>query len=534
MKKYIALICASFITFSYTNQLSTFPLWGSTWVVAQDINLRLFPSVTKLAPKKVAKLTFSKNLDSVHIAYANMQTYRDYKGTYDILKEILRQFKQNQISVPTDSINMKTGVLDIQYQPYDDSVFTLHKKMIERFESGGAYECFIRQGGNEIRYFGNTGLNMLYKELKEGSCYSKEKPQGYYVKRATSEDFKAYTIGVEMNLAGKKSTVYLKSKKGTENQIHYNKDVPVQDYLVKETSSVHTYIWEYDYKTDNVGYWQIHIHPEVWCFPRDIETGTPILDSSVKMTFKQALIKKSESLNDKDNVQLSYYRDPYISDSASVMLSFSFVSEGISSKSMNHISLSSAETGSEIDYEHIPHRMYRVKKDTEYATKVALLQLYSESEQEEYLARTLYDRCPNWEFIDELNGNILFKPVGTKGRLKRDPYIDDAIFTYNDCPCRRLGDFDNLTKSQLTRFIYMPPPTCRLSELTKAYEFYSKLMHYLSKKEDQIFIQKKIQTIVKILKKKKLFYDEHPEHRAKLTTYEQHCPDSWITSLNFN
>jgi hypothetical protein len=162
------------------------------------------------------------------------------------------------------------------------------------------------------------------------------------------------------------------------------------------------------------------------------------------------------------------------------------------------------------------------------------LRLYTESGEEELLAKTINERCPNWEFIDEMNGTILFKEIDALGRLEKNSAINDAIFIYNDCPCKQLKEFDGLTKAQLKKYIYKPIPTCRLSDLEKTYALYVTLLDYLDKPSDQALLNKKIETIKRLLYKKRTFYQKHPDLVNKKNLVEKYCPNSWINSKCFD
>ncbi len=55
----------------FSQSLSSFPLWGSSWVVAQGNNKRIFPSALPLKPDKVVLFDF-QSPKFVTIYYANL------------------------------------------------------------------------------------------------------------------------------------------------------------------------------------------------------------------------------------------------------------------------------------------------------------------------------------------------------------------------------------------------------------------------------------------------------------------------------
>lgn len=68
-----------------------FPLWGSTWIVADGINPRIYPSVFPFTPKTVMKLKFNATATdtSVDIYWAKLN-WRDFGGTAETVDYVLQ------------------------------------------------------------------------------------------------------------------------------------------------------------------------------------------------------------------------------------------------------------------------------------------------------------------------------------------------------------------------------------------------------------------------------------------------------------
>ena len=535
MKKITFLLLTLCLTTTSAKSLKSFPLWGSGWIIAQGENARIYTSVLPLSPKTIAKITFSNDKDKVIIKYANLK-HRDYWGTADVRDDILKQWSTDSNTRETayDSINSKYGILDIKYKTYDDTVFTLHKKMISLLQENHSYTAHIKQNGKEKSYRGSEGVNKLKKELQENRAYSTERHFGWIERPTTPEDKKIFTVGLSVNKNGTSKTMYFRGKDGSDNRMEIS-DHPMQDYREKESKKTYIYIWEYDFKTENLGYWQVHIHPEIWYFPRNIDNGKPIIEEELKMDYKEAAEKKKESLKDKDNIDLKYYRNPYLSDSASTIISFSFIEDSPDINRREYLILNSVDIGSKMNFAHIPKKMYRVDESKlMMKTKRVILKLYTDSPEEEERAITLDDRCPGWEEIDRINSETLF-PLKNRydNKLVRSREVNDAIFMYNNCPCKKESTLGGLTKAQLTTYLYKPIPTCDFYDLVKTHAFYERIYLYLNRKNHQEIIIKKINTIKKIIKKRYRIYKDNPDIYKRRKKLDANCPESWIDAEVF-
>lgn len=536
--KNITLIIIILISITFSQNIKEFPLWGTNWVIAEGINKRVYPSIIPLQPKKIVSVEFREDMDSVIIEYANFM-HRQYAGSWDVLKDFNKQVAKNRVAVPFDSINTRYGKLHIQYQPYNDSVWSLHKAIIEKSKEISIKEIYIRCGTMDSTFLDISEVEKQYSSNNPG-VWSKNKPIAYITRNADTEDINEFKAtgqlkssdGYEYYFRGSSSELYgddSEIKDVKLGNVNIDNSVPYQDYLkvdpISGEKKVYEYIWDYEVKTDNLGYWQIHVHPEKWFFPRDVDNGLPLLREDLKKTYKETEELRQEYINNRSKFELKYWANPYYCDSISVISSFAFINTP-NCKDREWIWLSGMAEGTKVEYEHTPDRMFRWSKSGwDLHRSNVLRKLYTKEGMQEELARSLYDRCPGWMSKDELNSKELFKkkwiypdndqsnqqsrwiwsgsglPIGgnKSGSIKaightweRNWEQLDNIFIYNNCPCSKMSDFGGLTKAQLTKYIYYPIRTCSIVKMKKELRILFRLKEILDADSDQKKLSEKI------------------------------------------
>jgi hypothetical protein len=289
---------------------------------------------------------------------------------------------------------------------------------------------------------------------------------------------------------------------------------------------------DYESKTENLGYWQIHIFPVIAYYPRAIENGAPIY-TDTPMTRKKALEMKQKSINNPDAIDYKTYRNPYLSDSASVIISVAFTDDGTTQNPMNkrsYISLSGSETGSKMSYEHFPTRMYRVPDYSSIqACLETILMSYSEDDAHAEEMRTLDTRCPGWAEIDRKNSQYIF-PLKDRqnGHNKKDESVNTGIFSYNNCPCTYIEPY-HLTPVQLRKYLYKAIPTCSYTAMLKAQNFYLKLQSILKAPGDLKVLAERLNTVNKIIAIRKSLFKSMRKQNWQAN--EAQCPASWADTL---
>lgn len=532
LKKFLFVVVLS--SMGYTQSISTFPLWGSTWVVAQGDNKNAYASVLPLAPEKLAIVDFS-DTGKVTVYWANL-TLRGYKSTADFVDDITKQIGKNSRTIAKDSIG-QGNLIDIAYNPYNDTVWSGDAEAIGKI---GKYQKVGRKTGTTDSVFGTGDIN----RLTSTPGYFKEKPLFYGIRTATTTEKATYSLE-STDDDGK--TIYLENKQyiqpaqsaqagsanvmadiGNVNLNALSETSPYQSYRIGNT--LYEYIpVKYVYKTASVGIWQVHIHPEMWYYPRDPFDGTPLIKDGLKMDFATAKVQKKKSIDNPGSVDLKYYRNPYFSDSASVVISFAFKGQvGGDMKKLNSVSL--ADTT--VDINHYPNKMYRVLEGTTAITNcmAAIFQLYSRSPEEEAENKTLNQRCSQWAFIDKMNGEIIFPSSMQKtgSPLIRDTRIDNGVFLYNGCPCSQISSLNNLTPVQLQRLLYLNSPLCDRPSMEKACTIYTMLSRYLKAPKDVEMIQKRMKVLYAIIT------DRDAKAKAAGVDWSQpngDCPSTWVNDF---
>lgn len=519
---FLALLAGS----AFSENLNSFPLWGSSWIVAQGRNSRIFPSALPLRPDKLALIDFRSN-KSVTVRYANLN-HRTYRCTAELVEDVRTQFELNSVELLFDEI-VTGSVMNVAYQPFDDTVWTGDPEAVDHFNK---YRSVGRIVDNTDILFGPGDAN----KLRNTPAYFRTKPVYYGVRSAGGLDGTIYTIesiddnGERIFLENRdyvqsSQTGSMKDLAFTDLQ-SFSEETPFVNY--RKGNTIYEHIpCEYSYKTENVGFWQIHLHPEMWYYPVDPFEGVPIIEDELKMDRTEALEKRKESLAAPDNLDLKYYRRPYLSDSASVIISFAFTNTpGTDMTQLSSLSLVDAA----VEIDHYPERMYRIAgfgdPDRWGNYKSALYQLYSEDEVSERRNRRIDTRCPGWTILDKQNAELIFPTAMQEAnRLVRDRTVDDGIFTYNDCPCSRIPTLRDLTAVQLQRLVFQTPPLCDRGEMMKAISVYRQMLPHLTKPSDQDLLKQKTAIVQRVI-------DER-DRRASIAEVDwsspnEECPNTWV------
>jgi hypothetical protein len=528
----LSLLVIAAISTAFPQNPGNFPLWGSSWVVAQGDNKNIYASALPLVPEKLAIMDFSSR-KGVTVSWANL-CKRGYKSTADLLEDIKTQTQKNSKFIACSDIG-KGELIDIVYNPFNDTVWSGDDEVSKKI---GYYASVGRKTSTDDSLFGPADINKLHSAPR----FLREKPIYYGVKNATASDIAVYSL--ESTDDGD-SIIYLENRQylqqqdqsggvrdaniGTANLSALSETSPFQSF--RKGNYIYEYIpVKYVFRTANIGFWQVHIHPEMWFYPRDPFNGHPLLNDSIKMDFVTACARKKQSIDNPRVIDYQYNRNPFFSDSASVVISFAFVNKpGTAMTTLNSILL----VDSSVDVSHHPDKMYRVTglgiANNWDACKTAVYQLYAQDTGEEARCRNIDSKCgPSlWAQTDRQNGERIFPAVLQKSGIKlvRDRSVDNGIFVYNDCPCQAVSNLKNLTPVQLKRLIYLSPPLCDRADMVKAVELYKKMVQILTVKEDQAFLLKRIGSLQAII-------DDRDTKAAAAgidwSHPNQNCPTTWV------
>ncbi len=505
------LICLVAIILTNSNcQNPNFPLWGTTWMIMQGENQRvLYPSVSPLEPKSVIQIQFGfpKTYRSI-LNWANLN-HHDYAVTSEVMTDIKNQFSKNVI--PITNYDKDDSKITIYYKNYDDTVYSCDEALASAPPN---FTEYYREVNGTITKF-NTGDKAT---LKSTPLYTKEKAQCWGKRTMTANDLLTYSnCSDEKCFAGQ----------GNSDAAFDNYCDDYTDKTLQGPKSCYESLTKYKFKTDNLGYWTVHLYPEIWYLCRDPERGTPIFDASIcpRMTQSEAMAMKQKSLAAPNDLNLRKYRNPYLSDSASTIVSFSFIDDGTSLsplKSRDYIWLSAQKSGSKIPYEHYPNRMWQVKSQSYDAMNEILLKSYTTSDAEADKMKTLSSRCPEWQTTDEINGKKFYPEKDrVNGHYKADKTIDKGNYIYNECPDYQHNEFFNLTTNQIRKILWQPVPMCSMRSMLNAREFYAYASQYLTKKDDAINVMNRIKQLNYVIDKRSEMQNYDPNN-------EKFCPEHII------
>jgi hypothetical protein len=476
-----------------------------------------------MVPKTVMYVNFygstASNIYQVTISWANCNG-KDYACTADLLTDITNQMQVNKALISDSAIN-NDSIINIVYQTYNDSVWSLDKALANM---SPAFDRFYRKTDKDPVELTRADLGNADKTL-----YTVDKPVAWgRRKRIDPSDAQKYSLQVEVPLTD--STTEIQYISNITLSGSNQTTTPFTDYCTD--SYCYEGVNDYDVKTENLGYWQVHIFPVIAYFPRDIENGTPIYTDK-PMTRKKALEMKQKSLDNPDAIDYKSYRYPYLSDSASSIISIAFVDDGSTVNPMNkraYISLSGSKTGSKMSYEHFPVRMYRVPDNGAYQDIVAtVLMSYTEDDEGSEEMRTLDTRCPGWQAVDKKNSEYIYPLKDRKnGHNKKDETVNTGLFTYNDCPCTYVEPY-HLTPVQLRKYLYKAIPTCSYSSMQKAQQFYIKLKSILKAPKDLQLIGDRLKTVTKMMAIRETIYKT--DTKKDWAAAEGQCSGSWVDNL---
>ncbi len=495
MKIYLILI----ISFAYVSSkdFNNFPLWGTDWVVMEGKNERVLnPSVSPMEPNSVILVSFIYSSKTVKLRYANLNQ-KDFGSTSFIYTDILEQFKTNQLIIETRQLNQDYGV-DIHYQNYRDTLWSCDEAIAT---ASANYHDFYYRVGNKEEHIQQWEQQ---KHLGEPR-WTSEKPVCYGKRTHQAADRNKYTL--------------------CKDGMCVDPNGPTEGFA---TTCDNSYCYEeipgMKFKVSNLGYWQVHLYPDVKFFCRDPETGKPLIGNGdcPPMDFKTAKQMKKKALQNRHSIEMRKYRKPYLSDSASTMVSFAFVEEpGIAKNEF--IWLDSEKSGSEIPFNHYPAKMWRVETDkysSDKALERAILLSYADTEQKYKEVSYTIRYCPGWKRQDRLNGELFFnKDPRDRNRLIRNREINTANFWYNGCPDGPRRALQNLTLTQARRFLWQPPPQCKTSDIIKARIFYRNCINYMTNRKDIQLAETRFDQANNLLAQKR-----ESDSRKE----ERECPDSWL------
>jgi hypothetical protein len=269
------------------------------------------------------------------------------------------------------------------------------------------------------------------------------------------------------------------------------------------------------------------------------------------MTPDVAAAKRKASIDDPTNIDKKYYRNPYLSDSASCYISVSFLDNATTAEKplsqREYIELStvsglsdqnSENSDSPVSFDHFPERMYRVDPNIgeSAAIRKALLLLYAKDEKEiDFIKNTLDIKCQRWADIDKANGEEVFNvDPKNKNRLIRNTSVDASIFKYDGCPCEHFPSLNHYTAAQVRRFVYREIPSCNITQMKKALSIYQEAARFLKNANDQAKIRSNIALLSNMITETNSIVAKEITRKGativnqRIADAEKNCPSSWV------
>lgn len=578
----------------------------------------------KVALIKFNEYSDNDNDIAAEIQYANLQTCDPMYSTAAAIDEMMRQFNMNKyeirtnqycstvininefvyncstkysskfsdmqknaregkILVPFGEINDDYSPLHIEYYPYNDTVWTFHyyADCLDRKE----YKRIVIQfGSQEVEYY------VFPKDTT--TIWTQEKPKLTTYRKITANDsiFAQYDTDTAVALMkydnNSDDNIYAEIYMPKNGSIDVTNVQELEKLLIRrvkaDDSGKVINIYEFElveqhslavakekvgeskvFKTDNIGFWRLHITPEVWFFKRNRNGDTLAVMKDVKRfwhnvndtdiagiagfnslrcQFKSAVNKREDiarkidkGINAAEDLEnASEWLSPVISEISSTIISVSFM--GGDSKIGDRIILDSQdkelESGGKLFFAHTPPRMYKVVVAGNDAVEKAAIKLSARNSLEEAEAEGLY-RCSGylaaWKSIDSITTGYIF-PDSTFPR-KRNPDVDDAVYMYDGCPCDTIKGIGK-TPMELRVYIYKPVPTHSLSHAENALAVFNKLkviFNVFSVEKDQEDLSKKISNAMRVVEALSGVYKKiYGKDRENFPTDCNNCPRTWL------
>jgi len=541
----------------------------------------------------------------------------------DKFSEMQENAKKGKILVPFGEINDDYSPLHIEYYPYDDTLWTFHyyaKDLV------GYNRIVIQYGSRETENLsfsdsividsvgnrtvvGQFAVDSVFDNVSKKwekvkvSIWTQSKPKLTTYKNVgtTGNDsiFAQYDTGAALMIMkydnNSDDNIYAEvympkgnidatnaqdAEKLLVRKVSVNDSGEIipgskKEFELIEQHSLKTAIAYYEsrkeekkvFKTDNIGFWRLHITPEVWFFCRDHD-GEVIpatndvkyfwhtaddgdisqFHDSLRLQFKSAVNAREKSAreidkginNAEDLVNANKWLSPVISEISSTIISVSFLGGNDYSNSKKIILDSQDKElagGKNLFFTHTPQRMYKVKDTPQNMDiEIAAIKLSARDSLEEAEAEGLYN-CEvywaGWKNIDKKTTGYIFpEEVDSLGNSilprKRNFDIDDAIFMYAGCPC----DYDTITgmtPMQLRSYVYKPIPTHTLSLAEKALDVFRKFWNILIAKEDKEILNSKIKGAEAIVSKlNEAYLKIYDNKRENFPINCDNCSKSWL------
>jgi hypothetical protein len=391
--------------------------------------------------------------------------------------------EQGIVEVRFGEISQEYSPLHIEYFPYNNTDWSLHRYTDSLVGLGSFNRFILRFGTQEI----DVHPNDFKYNPNDSTIWTLTPPllttyrRREFISAAEIAKFNTTAAVLEMDcdeIRDPATSIIIRRENCTEvfaphniNVFDENRHQPSLIYGRKDKYG-NSFGWELveyhtaeefgAFRTSDIGFWRLHIAPEVWFFRRmpdgnrfplmdgeifELNSGdtifprwsrTPqqiatwledgvdelgILDDGISIArqfrearrFRQDMAEQisQHGLGSADEVmEANAWLNPILSEAFSTIISVSFrgdvnVSDVIFLDSQDSESPHSSQ---DFFYTHTPPRMYRVIGNGDIATTRAAIQLHARNHVEEEQARNLTE-CPDWMGFDKHTSTYIFPPI---------------------------------------------------------------------------------------------------------------------------
>lgn len=472
-----------------------FPMRGQTWVFLNGPNedTHIVQSVGEFAPSSVIVATFNQD-GTVDTRYSNLSG-RFLKSTAEALDTVAADLKRNEV--------LHSSAFTASRQNVPDTAYSCDEELT-RLAGTARYSGYYIKGQSVQPSRDSRNWQWFF-----------EAPECYATRPARAQDRQEKNRCVNHWCSSPLDGEDAEFKEGCDEAF-------IECRAIVEEESMRS-------RPSSRMFWNLHIYPLIILHPRHPATGRVMKE--ISMSQEEAEAKRQEALGDPSNQNLKPYLNPILDDSASVYFSGQFLwpeagPNGVWSISMDVSPEGEGATG----FYHDPPAAYRIQSYADVAgLQSALLLPFAKGKEDVSFLSELDQRCPGWPGKDRIIGQKAFRvqsglsvvlpdilppetsdPAWTRTRQERvavnggwqirtiveenrtlegqAALIRDPDFPYGDyfwkgCPDLEDATF-KLTKSQLTRILASPIPTCNAATLAQSEGVYRRIQGLFTRPEE--------------------------------------------------
>jgi len=580
----VFLICVKTIFALSSQDYDAFPLKGGAWLFGKGINNRIYPSVSKSVPTHLILATFPATATSgdIVLQWAVLNAL-NYKSTGHMLNEAWKQFQNNKTTISINSwmaavADGRDTLMSLDYRFAPDTIWSCDSNFNVSVGYSPKRVIYHDSTGNYDTIDWNPPLNLDRKRWLwhrknpvawgEKSFHDDSMKKKYTEKSNMYQFMDSATVDALVRDHGVTPVVYTRTLRSVVDSrgdfVNYCEDRFNKCYEQIECTSI---------STPPTKFWSVHLFPLVKWYPRQPQTGQPLVDDSLVMSTGQAKKMRSLSLKSSDvgnfkmaydsiivaemgdtlsHLNMNFYRKPYLADSMSCFISVQFLPPDNTNAGYINTAIKDTEDsrfqGFYVD--RMPDRIVRVGSNPGNKESVlgAILRLYAENASDDDNFKSIFRRCgSNWttkdieigekyRFPARMVGKSIsgwrFDAGGTTDELVMDTNYYEPRFVYDGCPCLPIRELQDFSAADLRGITYRMPPMCDVVSMSNALYVLLEARKYLTNANDLKMLYQRIAMLGKAL-------DIRTNTYRSLTAAQKKnvlafCPDSWEKSFRDN